>query len=119
MAGGVYSGKVSEWSTSSRKLKSRALIGLVPEPPHELRIGIRGRAGADRTGRTYASLTRCSGIREPLGSRGRHRDWQDVLSLLDRDQPILVFSTIQNLLLVFGVTSQVDDFDRRMVLFVF
>ena len=116
MARGVYSGKVSEWSTSSRKSKSRALIGLVPEPSHNLRIGVRGWTGADGTRGTYTSLTRGGGVRRPLGSRRWDRNEPNVLSIFNRDQTTRVLSTVQNLLLVFRVTNQVDDFNQRMVL---
>ena len=92
MARGVYSGKVSEWSTSSQKSKSSALIGLVPEPLHDLRIGVRGWTGSDGTRGTYTSLTRAGGVREPLGSWRWYRDWQDVLPLLNRDQTTRVFT---------------------------
>ena len=94
-----------EWSTSSWKSKSSALIGLMPEPSHDLRIGVRGWTGSDGTRGTYTSLTSGGGVRKPLGSRRRHRDGQDVLSLLNRDQPTGAFSAIRNLLLVFRVTS--------------
>ena len=46
--GGAYSGKASEWSTSSGK--SSALIGLVAEPLHLLREGVRNGTGADGAG---------------------------------------------------------------------
>ena len=54
MTGGVYAGKTLEGPTSSRKLS--ALIGLVPEPSHDLRGGIRGRTGTNRAGQTYTSF---------------------------------------------------------------
>ena len=82
--GGAYSGKASEWSTSSGKLS--ALIGLVAEPSHLLREGVRGRTGTDGTRGTYTSLASGGGVRKPLGGWRRHKDGHDVLPLLNRDQ---------------------------------
>ena len=114
----MYSGKGSERLTAPQKPISSALIGLVAESSHDLRESIRTRS--DGTRRTYTSLTCCSGVRKPLGSRRRHRNRPDVFPILNRDQTTRIFSTVWNLLLlVFGVTSQVDDFDWRMVLLVF
>ena len=95
--GGAYSGKASEWSTSSGK--SSALIGLVTEPSHLLRKGIRDGTGADGTRGTYASLASGGGVGKPLRSWRRHRDGHDVLSLFDRDKTTRVFGTVRDFFL--------------------
>ena len=99
MVGGAYSGKALERSTSSGK--SSALIGLVAEPSHVLREGIRCRTGSDWTRRTYASLTCCSGIGYLLEAGGGTGIGPNVLPILNRDQSIGVrnmdFSRFSNL----------------------
>ena len=81
--GGVYSGKALEWSTSSRK--SSALIGLMAEPSHLLREGVRDRAGTNGTGGTYTSLASRGGVWKPLGGWRRHRDRHYVLPFFNGD----------------------------------
>ena len=64
MTGGVYAGKTSEGPTSSRKLST--LIGLMPEPLHDLREGIRGRTGMDRARQMYTLLAQGGGVQKPF-----------------------------------------------------
>ena len=118
MARGVYSGKVLEWSTTSWKPMSSALIGLVPEPSHDLREGIRSGTGSDWTRGTYTTLTCGGSVRKPLRSRRRHRDWPDVLPVFYGDQTTRVFSTIRDFFLILRVTSQVNDFNKRPILLI-
>ena len=109
MARGVYSGKVSEWSITSWKSISSALIGLVPEPSHDLREGVRSGTGSDWTGGTYTTLTHGGSVRKPFGSRRWHRNWPDVLPVFNGDQSTRVLSTVWDLLFTIGITSQVDN----------
>ena len=119
MARGVYSGKVSEWSTTSWKPISSALIGLVPEPLHDLRECVRSGTGLDWTGGTYTTLTRGGSVRKPFGSRRWHRNRPDVLPVFNGDQSTRVLSTVWDLLFTIGITSQVDNLPWRLVLLVF
>ena len=119
MARGVYSGKVSEWSTTSWKPMSSALIGLVPEPSHDLRECVRSRTGSDWTGGTYTTLTHGGSVRKPFGRRRWHMNWPDVLPVFNGDQSTRVLSTVWDLLFTIRITSQVDNLSWRLVLLVF
>ena len=112
-------GKGSEWSTASRKLKSSDLIGLVPEPLHNLWKGVKSWTRPDGTRGTYTALTRCGGVQKTFGSWRRHRDRPDVLPIFYRDQPTGILSTVQDFLLILGIPSQVYDLSRSLVLLVF
>ena len=118
MARGVYSGKVSEWSIASWKSELSALIGLVLEPSHDLRKGIRSWAGSDGTRRTYTLLSCGGGVWQPLRSWRWHGDRPDVLPIFYRDQSTGVLSTVRDLLFAIRITSQVNDLPRGLVLLV-
>ena len=113
-------GKGLEWSTASRKSKSSALIGLVPEPSHDLWKGVRSGTRSDGTGGTYTALTRFGSVRKSFGGWRWHRDRPDVLPIFYRDQPTRILSTVRDFLfLTLRIPRQVDNFPRSLVLLIF
>ena len=119
MAREVYSGKISQWSTSSQKSKSSALIGLMPESSHDLRKHVRSRTRPDGTGGTYTALTRCGCVRKMFRGWRRYRDWPNILPFFNGDQTTRILSTVRDFLFILGVPNQIDNLPWRPILLVF